>query len=444
MFSKWLWHLGQLLVFTTIMETSVIAEEASGTPVIVSAEIGIIGPSSKDILESIIARANAVNAKAILITLDTPGGQLTSTRQMVQMILNSSIPIIVWVGPSGARAASAGSFITMAADVAAMAPATNIGAAHPIAAGLTPTTNERDDTANKKILNDTIALAESIATIRGRNIEMARSFVLASDAITADDALANNVIDIIASNHFELLAKIHRRQIKRAQGDTVVLDTKNTSILHFQKNWRHKLLEIISDPNLFYLLFLAGIIGIGFELTHPGAIFPGVVGAICLLLAMTAMSILPVNYGGLGLILIGLALFVAELFVPSFGALGIGGFAAFFLGSMLLFDKESGLSISLWTILPTMLGIGFISAIIGGATIQALRSRVSTGQQGMVDRIGQTVLAHRDFIDGQGYVRLDGELWKAISPDKEKIFAGDRLMIKSIIGLEITIKKINQ
>lgn len=431
-----------LTLIVSLFSCFAIAENPTG-PTIVSTHIGIIGPSSADILEAAVSKAKKVNANAILIVLDTPGGLLTSTRQMVQTILNSEIPIIVWVGPKGARAASAGAFITMAADVAAMAPATNIGAAHPVTAGISADKPEAEDTAKTKILNDTIALAESIATARGRNIEMARSFVLASESITASDALEHNVIDVIASDEADLLKKINQRQIIRDGAQARTLVTEDVKILHLDRTLRQQVLEMISDPNVFYLLFLAGLIGLGFELTHPGSIFPGVFGAICLLLALIAMSMLPVNSGGLGLIVVGIVLLIAELFVPSFGALGIGGFIAFFLGSTLLFDKESGLSISIWTILPVMGGIALLGWFVALVTLRALKASVSTGSQGLTEWIGRSVTAHRDFVESNGYVRIDGELWKAVSRSTVPVRADDRLKVVAVNGLELTVEKLD-
>lgn len=419
------------------------ADEGAVSPLVVTTEIGTIGPSSADLLEATMAKARAEKADAILLIIDTPGGLLTSTRSMVQTILNSDIPVIAWVGPKGARAASAGSFITMAADVAVMAPATNIGAAHPISAGLPSDEGDAADHSKIKILNDTVALAESIATTRVRNIEMARSFVLSSTSITAEEALEHRVIDLIAASETELWSQLDTRTISRGNSRPFTLKGRNVSLMRTERTWRHRILDFISDPNVFYLLFLAGIIGLGFELTHPGGIFPGVAGAISLLLALIAMSTLPINSGGLGLIILGIVLLIAELFVPSFGTLGIGGMIAFFLGSTLLFEQGSGLSLSMWTIVPVLLGIVVIGGFVGTATVRALRSNVATGQQGLESWVGKTVQAHRDFMGSEGFVRIEGELWKAVAPAHSTIFTGDQLRITGANGLVLTVEKLS-
>ena len=412
---------------------------AAATPVAIVAEIGIISPASADILESSIKTATDNKASALVLILDTPGGLLESTRVMVQQILNAPLPVIVWVGPKGARAASAGSFITMAAHVAAMAPATNIGAAHPIGVGFSPNKDGGDGKiAAEKSLNDTRAMAESIAKARGRNVELARSFVLASESITSEEALSNNVIDMIASSLDELLSSVTGKTVTLESGIKVALELKGARVIYFEKSIRHRLLEIISDPNLFYLLFLAGIIGLGFELTHPGVILPGVVGAICMILALTSMSILPINFGGLLLLLAGIVMMVAELYVPSFGSLGVGGLIAFILGSSLLVEPEYGLGISIWTIIPGAAAVAGFLAFIGLVSLKAIRSRVKSGFEGM---IGQQAEVIRDFTGTSGQVRVQGEIWTAEVPPGKTAVAGESLRISRIEGLKLFLEK---
>lgn len=411
---------------------------ASDQPVVVT-KAGTISPASVDILRSAMELALEENAAALVIELDTPGGLLESTRKMVQEILNAPVPVIVWVGPNGARAASAGSFITMAAHVATMAHATNIGAAHPVGVGL-PTGKDGGDskTAMDKALNDTLAMAESIATTRGRNVELARSFVLASESITAEEALSNKVIDVLADSLEQLLAAIDGRKVTLQSGEERTLDLKGARIVWHEKTLRHRVLEIVSDPNIFYLLFLAGIIGIGFELTHPGVIFPGVAGAISLILALVAMSVLPVNYGGLGLLLAGIVMMIAELFVPSFGTLGIGGIIAFVLGSLLLFDPATGLSVSLWTILPGVIAVAGTMLFIGLVTLRVLRSSVNSGKEGMAGLIGEVT---RDFIGNSGHVRVNGEIWTAELPPGETARVGDQVTVSRVDGLKLCVER---
>ena len=416
-----------------------LGNQAITPSTVVIAEIGIISPASADILHSALNLATENQASALVIALDTPGGLLESTRVMIREILNAPLPVIVWVGPKGARAASAGAFITMAAHIAAMAPATNIGAAHPIGIGNPLNKDEGDGKiAAQKALNDTLAMAESIAKARGRNVEFARSFVLASESITADEALANKVIDLMADSLDDLLAAVSGKSVTLASGNVVVLQVKDTRIIRFEKSIRHQLLELVSDPNLFYLLFLAGIIGLGFELTHPGSILPGVAGAICMILALVAMSVLPINFGGLALLLVGIAMMVAELFVASFGSLGIGGLIAFFLGSFLLVDPASGLGISIWTILPGTLAIGGFLAFIGLITLKAIRSRIKSGQDGMIGLQGEAI---QDFAGETGQIRINGEIWAAELPGGQTARVGERVEVLRTVGLKLFVKK---
>lgn len=439
-------HVARLLVWSigilipTFAPVRAMAEPAAAaTPVAIVSEIGIIGPASTDILASSIKAAAENQASAVVLILDTPGGLLESTRVMVQQILNAPVPVIVWVGPKGARAASAGSFITMAAHVAAMAPATNIGAAHPIGVGFPGNKDGGDGKiAAEKSLNDTLAMAEAIARARGRNIELARSFVLASESITSEEALSNKVIDLMASSLDELLSSASGKSVTLESGKNVTLELKGARIVHFEKSIRHRLLEIISDPNLFYLLFLAGIIGLGFELTHPGVILPGVAGAICMILALTSMSILPINFGGLLLLVAGIAMMVAEIYVPSFGSLGVGGLIAFILGSSLLIEPEYGMTISIWTIIPGAAAIAGFLAFIGLVSLKAIRSRVKSGSEGM---IGQQVEVIRDFSGTTGQVRIQGEIWTGEVPPGKTAVAGESLKISRIEGLKLFLEK---
>lgn len=425
-------------IVLAISSTNIQEAGAQGTaPSVVVTAIGTISPASVDILESAMSLAKKRNAVALVIELDTPGGLLESTRRMTRDILISPIPVIVWVGPGGARAASAGSFITMAAHVAAMAHATNIGAAHPVGVGLPSTKGGGDGSiAMEKALKDTVAMAESIATTRGRSVEMARSFVLASEAITAQEALENKVIDILADSLDELFERIVDRPVRLDSGVTTTLTLKGAKIIRHEKNFRHAILEIVSDPNVFYLLFLAGIIGLGFELTHPGVIFPGVAGAICLLLALVAMSVLPVNYGGFCLLIAGIIMMIAEIFVPSFGTLGIGGIIAFILGSLLLFDPATGVSVSIWTILPGAFAIALFLAFIGLVTLKTLRSRVTSGQEGMA---GKSAVVFRDFSGNMGQVRVNGEIWAAELPFGETAKAGEELTVVKSERLKLNV-----
>ena len=407
-------------------------------------DIGLIGPASEDILRTALDQVDDEKNQGLIIHLDTPGGALETTRVMVKEIMAANFPIIVWVGPAGARAGSAGAFITLAGHIAAMAPGTNIGAAHPVGAG---GQDIPEGEIQKKIMNDTVAFMESIAGSRGRNIAVARSFVEKSVSITATKALSEKVIDVIARDVTSLLTQIDGRQIKLANGNALQLSSLDSTITTFEKSLRQRLLEILSNPNLFYLFFLGGLIGLGYELTHPGVIFPGVVGGICLLLALIATSVLPISFGAGALILAGVCMLVAEAFVPSFGTLGIGGFIAFVLGSVFLVDpsNEYGMRISYLTIAPGALAIAVAFLGLGYLIVRSERSPVHAGREAM---IGSEAIAIDDFTEGQGQVRSDGAIWQAslvstrpIDSDpfysEYQVRKNDKLVVVGLTGLTL-------
>lgn len=399
-------------------------------------EIGVIGAASDDILSSALKQVERQEHRGLIITLDTPGGSLEATRSMVKQIMNAQVPVVVWVGPDGARAASAGTFITLSAHIAAMAAGTNIGAASPIQAGGKEIESE---TVKKKVEEDTLAFIESIAERRQRNVEMARSFVLSALSITASEALKNNVIDLIANSRSELLAKIDNKTIKLGS-DSITLTTSNTHIETYEPTIQQSFLQILSNPNLFYLLFLAGLIGLGFELTHPGSLFPGIIGGICMILALISTAVLPVSFGAMILVLAGVALMVVETFVPSFGILGVGGFAAFVIGSFLLVDpaNEQGLRISWLTIIPGALTVALTVVAIGYLVLKAERSKTKTGAQSL---LGKTAYAVSDFQNGQGQVKVQGEIWRAKATDNYAISNGDELVVNDMEGLNLLVAK---
>ena len=355
-------YTGISIILLFCLQISNLAASNSQQAKWLHVKIGLIGAASDDILNAALDRAIEQELDGLLIELDTPGGALDHTRKMVQNIMSAPLPVVVWVGPSGAHAGSAGAFITLAAHVASMASGTNIGAAHPIQAS---GQDVEEGEAQRKMMNDTIAFIESIAETRGRNIEMARSFVATSTSITASEALKHNIIDFIEPNIDSLMKSIHTREITLQNGLKRTISSSPVTFIEFETSLRQKALEILSNPNLFYLLFMAGLVGIGYELTHPGAMFPGIVGGICIILAFIAMAILPVSIGAAALILLGVALLVAEAFVTSFGILGISGFISFVLGSIFLVDpnNEQGLRISLWTIAPgsVIVGLAFLA-----------------------------------------------------------------------------------
>lgn len=401
-------------------------------------EIGIIGTASDDILQRSMAMVREKGYYGLLIELDTPGGALAATRTMVRQLLTAPFPVAVWVGPAGARAGSAGAFITLAGHIAAMAPGTNIGAAQPVQA---TGQDIEDSDIKRKIESDTVAFIESIAKLRGRNTEMAASFVVNSVSITAEDALDHNVIDFVVRTPQELLQAMDGRQIELA-GRDFTLETSDAQVFIYEKSLRERFLEILSNPNIFYLLFIAGLIGIGIELTNPGAMVPGVLGAISMIMALIATSVLPVNFGAMLLILVSLAFMVAEVFIPSFGILGIGGVIAFVVGSVLLIDSsgELGLEVSWLTILPGALAVVGFGIAVSFLVYRTEHSGARSGVEAMTGRLASAI---EDFTEGSGRVRFEGEYWRARLADGvagAEVKQGDVLEITEVQGLELIVR----
>jgi membrane-bound serine protease (ClpP class) len=406
---------------------------ALATPPVALIELdGAITPVTVRLLDTAIGRARTERAQALVVMLNTPGGLERSMRSMVQSILNSDIPVIVYVGPTGARAASAGVFITMAGHVAAMAPATNIGAAHPVAAG----GGQMDKEMSKKVENDAAAFARSIATERGRNVEWAERAVRSSVSATEREAVKLKVVDLVADNVPDLLAKIDGRVVKTPKG-SVTLATKDAAVTRIAVGFRDRFLALITDPNVAYILMMVGMLGIFFELSTPGAILPGVLGGISLILAFFAFQSLPINWAGLLLILFGLALLVAEIKIASHGILTIGGVVSMVLGSMMLYDApETGLRISWLVIIPT---VGAMAGLVIAAVSMGLRALyrpASTGAAGMMGQVGVVKRA----LDPEGQVLIGGELWQAVAEDGP-VAAGEMVRVARMDGLTLTVTR---
>lgn len=404
-------------------------------------DIGIIGVASEDILQDALRTAEKNHYQGIIIALDTPGGALESTRGMVKSILSAPLPIVVWVGPAGAHAGSAGAFITVAGHIAAMAPGTNIGAAHPVESTGEDINPESD--MRTKVENDTAAFMESLAKLRGRNAQMAVSFVLNSISITAEDALNAKVIDLLSPDPQNLLEAIDGRTVALENGKTMTIASRSANLVTFERSFRQDILDILSNPELFYLLFIAGLIGIAVELTHPGVFFPGVMGAICLILALIASSLVPINFGAALLILLSVSLMVAEIFIPSFGVLGIGGLIGFVAGSLLLIDSKSsfGLSLSVLTVLPAAL---VLASILGGLAFLVWRNqrfRVQSGSEALLGKIGQAIAATED---GRGQMRLEGEIWKFEEINYQPIGQGESLEVVERLGLLLKVRSLRR
>ena len=380
---------------------------------------GSINPAVDDFIRESIARAKADGARALIIQLDTPGGLLNSTRSIVKEMLGAPVPVIVYVAPSGAGAGSAGVFITMAAHIAAMAPGTNIGAAHPVGGG----GEDVKGAMGEKLENFTASFSESIAQRRGRNTEWAIQAVRKSVSITEKEALKKNVIDIVATNIEDLLKQADGRKVDIA-GRQQELSLKGVQVVPYDMSLKQKIINAIADPNIAYLLMMAGILGLYMEFAHPGVFFPGVAGAICLLLAFTSFQLLPINYAGLVLMLLGVALLVGEAFFPSFGVLGVGGIISMALGSLLLFDSQSSDFGVDRSIVFTAVGtLGAFVLTVSYLVFRSQKSKPSLGFEGLIGEIGEV----RGKLSPKGKVFVHGEYWNAQA--ENEIDVGEKVKV---------------
>lgn len=401
----------------------------AAAPVVVATYEGVINPVTAEYLHDALAFAETNKAQVLIVQLDTPGGLDTSMRLIVKDFTAASLPVVVFVAPSGGRAASAGVFITMAAHVAAMASGTNIGAAHPVAMG----GGEIDKTMKEKVENDSVAYIKSIAERQGRNAAWAEDAVRKSVSVTEKEALGLKIIDLVAEDLPSLLDKLEGRKVTLG-ASSVVLHTKGATVQPFPMGWRLELLKALSDPNIAYVLMTLGTIGLLAELYNPGAILPGIVGAISLILAFYSFQSLPVNYAGVLLMLLGIALFILEVSVTSYGLLAIGGVVSMVLGSLMLIKTEAPfLKISWAVIVPVVaLAAGFTLFVVGMG-IRAMRRKPSTGSEGMVGLVGvaKTTLAP------QGKILVHGELWEAVSD--RPLQPGDQAEVTKIEGLKLYV-----
>jgi membrane-bound serine protease (ClpP class) len=450
-------YLGVALVALLLAGPHAVGQESARADALLLEVSGAIGPAVSDFIERGIERAAADGNRAVILRMDTPGGLDTSMRVIIKSILASPVPVIVYVAPSGARAASAGTYILYASHFAAMAPATNLGAATPvpIGPGMVPPGGEDEPSEKKdaekaddegkepvspqramgrKVLNDAVAYIRGLAKLRGRNAEWAEEAVRIGSSLSAGEALEKNVIEAIAEDVDELLVKLDGRKIKIRDAE-ITLATGGWTIEIVEPDWRSKLLAAITNPNVAYILMLLGIYGLFFELYNPGALVPGIVGAICLVLALYAFHVLPVNYAGVALILIGVALIVTELFLPSFGVIGIGGVVAFIIGSIILMDTDvEGFAVSM----PLVVTVGAAAAALFSATVLlAVRQRKRPIVSGREEMIGATAEAIDSFSES-GQVRAHGEIWSARV--SEPVTRGQSLRIRSIDGLTLEVE----
>ncbi len=418
-----------LILFFTLVTP---AGWASLDEVYVARVEGIIAPSLAEFFVSAIRKAEDGGGHAIIFELDTPGGLDTSMRIIIKEILRSPAPVIIYVSPSGARAASAGAFITIAAHVAAMAPGTNIGAAHPVQMG----GGEADEEMTRKVENDAAAYIRGLAERRGRNATWAEDAVRKSVSATATEALRLKVIDVVAENRADLLAKIDGRTVETGAGK-ITLKTKTARIVEVEMSFRDKILSVISNPTIAYILLILGMAGLYFELSTPGAILPGVLGGICLILAFYAFQTLPINYAGLLLIILGVILFIAEVKVVSNGILTIGGMAAMILGSLMLIDSPAPfLQISLSAILGVTAATTAFFVFAIGAVFRAHRRQPATGREGLVGQVGVA----RTRLNPDGLIFIRGEIWNATCA--EGVEPGQQVQVTSVAGLKLKVNKL--
>lgn len=392
---------------------------------------GVINPVTAEYITKSIRKAAKKNVEALIIELDTPGGLDTSMRDIVKEIIGSDVPVVVFVAPSGARAASAGVFITLSAHIAAMAPGTNIGAAHPVALG-----EKMDKTMAEKVTNDAAAYIKSIAEKRGRNVIWAENAVRKSISATEKEALKEHIIDLISKDINSLLNDIDGRKVQTPFGEKI-LRTRDASVNREEMSLRLRILSLISDPNVAYILMLLGFYGLFFELTNPGAIFPGVIGGICLILAFYAFQTLPVNYAGLLLIILAIILFILEVKIVSHGVLTIGGIISMVIGSLMLFESPGPfIKLSIYLILPAAVATAVFFTLTIGLALKAHRRKPVTGTEGLV---GEEGIARTEITSENGTALVHGEIWQAFSD--ERIERGDKIVVEAVRGLKIKVRR---
>jgi membrane-bound serine protease (ClpP class) len=449
-------HLSILhaLFFSLLLFGSAGGVAAAEPLVVVLSVDGAISPGSADYVVRGLRSAADDNAQLVVLKMDTPGGLDTAMRQIIKQIIASPVPVAAFVAPEGARAASAGTYILYASHIAAMAPATNLGAATPINIGIggidgqpQPEKQPQQDggknkskpggkllvpgsTLQHKQINDAAAYIRSLAQMRGRNAEWAEQAVREAVSLSADEALKLKVVDLIARDVPELLSKLDGRKVN-VLGVERTLDLKDAHIVTLEPDWRSRLLSVIADPSIAYLLMLAGIFGLFFEFSNPGFVLPGVIGAISLLLALFAFQMLPVNYAGLGLIILGIAFMVAEVFIPSFGVVGIGGVVAFVIGSVLLIDTDMpGFGIPWTVIVPVALASALFIFFVAGMAVKSWKRPVVSGREELVGSSGEVL---EDFDGRDGWARVHGETWRIRC--KQPLRQGQKIRVLSMDGL---------
>ncbi|MGI5837708.1 MAG: NfeD family protein [Chloroflexota bacterium] len=412
-----------------------LSSSAQGDHVALVQLKGVINPVAASYVERAINQAETDGANVVVIQMDTPGGLDTSMRAIIQRIIGSKVPVVVYVSPPGARAGSAGVYITYSAHIAAMAPNTNIGSAHPVAVG-EGGEQQMSETMQDKVTNDAVAYIKSLAQSRGRNVDWAEKAVRESVNVTAQEALELKVIDLVADDISSLLDQIHGREVQLSTGKTT-LNTKDAPIVTIEMSPFESLLHAVSDPTIAYILLSLGTMGLIFELSNPGAILPGVVGGICLLFALFGLGTLPINLAGVLLIAFALILFVADIFAPTHGILTAGGTISFILGSMMLINTQNApfLSISMSAIVAVSLGLTAFFSFVVAAVVRSHRRHPTTGMESMLGQVGKA----KTPLNPAGMVLIDGALWKAVSETGE--VAQDELIeVTGARGLTLVVR----
>ena len=427
-------HFRVLAAWPSVRSAACLSLLAIAPPVAASVPVveldQAIHPVSAHHVSAALDRADQEGAPLLVIRMDTPGGLDTSMRQIVDHVLRARTPVAVWVGPAGARGASAGFVIAIAADVAAMAPGTNIGAAHPVS-----TIGGMDEVMAKKVAEDAAAYVRSKAAQRGRNVEMAQKAVLESRSFTEKEALQLGLIDLVATDIADLLRQLEGREVRRFDGTVVTLRLAGHQPVTVKMNWRQAVLSLLARPDVMFLLLLGALAGLGAELSHPGLLFPGIVGALCLVLFLFASQVIPVNVAGVLLIVAAIALFAAEVKVTSYGLLTVAGLVAMVLGAMMLVDAPPELRIPLRTLVPAALAMAAGTIALVRLVVQAQRRRPATGAAGMLGKVGLAATP----LEPTGWVLVHGERWKARAD--APVEPGERVTVTAVEGLTLQVRK---
>jgi membrane-bound serine protease (ClpP class) len=418
-----------VVLLSIVVSLAAVQEAVADIPVV---ELkGVVHAVSAAHVTASLERAEAEKAPLVILRLDTPGGLDTAMRQIVDKMLNSAVPVAVFVGPSGARAASAGFIITVAADVAAMAPGTNIGAAHPVS-GL----GQMDEVMSKKVTSDAAAYIRGKAERRGRNVEMAEKAVVESRSFTEREALEAHLIDLVAQDPADLVRQLEGRAVTRFDGSKVTLRLAGQALVPMRMSWRQGILSAVATPEVLFLLLLGALAGIGAELSHPGAVFPGVIGTVCLVLFLFAAQIIPVNWAGVLLIVLAIGLFAAEVKVQSYGLLTVGGLVSMALGALMLVDAPiQEMRVPLRFVVPGTLALAAGSLALVSLVVRAQRHKAVTGREGLIGTSGQALTD----LGPEGWVRVLGERWRGVA--EQPVATGDKVKVVDVEGLTLKVRK---